>query len=966
MPYKAFVSHIIYFHPVCSSVYVSKEWIQALYLTYASSLLVNDFRTTAKSQFELLAAFCSISQETVYQSLVDLENEQLVTFQLLPDVQVNSQVSANIDLIRSSVPVQVDITVVLLQITTRSNSLVSALNTNIYVSIHHFDSQITSITTYFTPYFDENSGLGVNYFGHTCDVIGFTTSAAFYLMSQFDSAYNHGSWPPTSPGFTAIANGTVDGFFSGCITLDGLLVSTFDCLYNISCLKNFANYFPNLSQINVSWSDGLSPPLSNQIAVKDLLSELFVVNWSTTINYSQYFHSCAPKTCTYTITDHMNILYTGTLLLALYGGIAVLLRSITPYVVLLWSKLKRRSTNLNLSNFQRSKCIIYNLRRLNLFKSINRRTPDDIKLQQAATWVYLILLARFRIVDWYGFRGRHFRLLATLCELANRTVTDAVHRFGTQSFVTLNVTSETSFNIQLNTIVHAFAQSFSTNFDLLVKIVQLFTRADQPYTQSSNDNLVNSGTQDDINYGQILKFAFNFTGLMNIDTKAVVCICATNSHCQTPVLDSVNEISLDHAVDFSQVVGSIEGCSTLDSVLLSTLECYYLPSCLSILYKYINYTRRIIDTGLPYLDVKPLVDDPTSSRFPPNTSLTIIIKELMIEDWNPVFSFEKYYEECAPNKCTYSQIVHTNSFVGIIMTLLSSIGGLIVALRLITPLLVKLIFILGQTKRQSKRSQDSPKLISRMKINLIKLINLLTSTLLNLNIFPRRNFGGRITHHKANHSDTLQCHCLSISSTYNHFVQIQPNFHSICSSFFILEDWQMNITSKLASDLFIYDARDYRRFLYAHLQLLAGLCSEAMQSVNSYIAQLLSSFFLTDQLVSPITLQTRINTLVNSGQSNAPTSFKSRLSLLRAINYGNAIVSAYGTNFEFFDPWVNETYSVAITQPIIYDDGCSCATSMNCTTQAGFIAKDSSTLIPVTGLKMGCTPSEALLSSTYK
>ncbi|CAF1679612.1 unnamed protein product, partial [Adineta ricciae] len=41
MPYKAFVSHIIYFHPVCSSVYVSKEWIQALYLTYASSLLVN-------------------------------------------------------------------------------------------------------------------------------------------------------------------------------------------------------------------------------------------------------------------------------------------------------------------------------------------------------------------------------------------------------------------------------------------------------------------------------------------------------------------------------------------------------------------------------------------------------------------------------------------------------------------------------------------------------------------------------------------------------------------------------------------------------------------------------------------------------------------------------------------------------------------------------------------------------------
>ena len=50
MPYNAFVSNTISFHPVCSSVFVSKQWIEALYMHNASAYLVMDFRTTASSQ----------------------------------------------------------------------------------------------------------------------------------------------------------------------------------------------------------------------------------------------------------------------------------------------------------------------------------------------------------------------------------------------------------------------------------------------------------------------------------------------------------------------------------------------------------------------------------------------------------------------------------------------------------------------------------------------------------------------------------------------------------------------------------------------------------------------------------------------------------------------------------------------------------------------------------------------------
>ena len=50
VPYKTFVSNIIQFHPICSSVFITQQWIEALYLSTASSFDALDFRKTAYSQ----------------------------------------------------------------------------------------------------------------------------------------------------------------------------------------------------------------------------------------------------------------------------------------------------------------------------------------------------------------------------------------------------------------------------------------------------------------------------------------------------------------------------------------------------------------------------------------------------------------------------------------------------------------------------------------------------------------------------------------------------------------------------------------------------------------------------------------------------------------------------------------------------------------------------------------------------
>ncbi|CAF3659882.1 unnamed protein product, partial [Adineta steineri] len=102
-------------------------------------------------------------------------------------------------------------------------------------------------------------------------------------------------------------------------------------------------------------------------------------------------------------------------------------------------------------------------------------------------------------------------------------------------------------------------------------------------------------------------------------------------------------------------------------------------------------------------------------------------------------------------------------------------------------------------------------------------------------------------------------------------------------------------------------------------------------------------------------------------KSNTPTDFARLLSLLRAINHGNAIVTSYGTNFEYIAPWYNMILSAAITQPVMYNDNqCNCALTANCTIQANFIQTNPKEIFQVHGLKMGCIPSESFLLSTLE
>ena len=191
----------------------------------------------------------------------------------------------------------------------------------------------------------------------------------------------------------------------------------------------------------------------------------------------------------------------------------------------------------------------------------------------------------------------------------------------------------------------------------------------------------------------------------------------------------------------------------------------------------------------------------------------------------------------------------------------------------------------------------------------------------------------------------------------------------ICSSYFISDECRRDLTNNLASNLSIYDLNDYRRFLSAHLQFLSGLCDLSNQSINAFLTQFLSSLFLSTNLLSESIFNTQINSLIEQNKVNAPQIFLRLLFLLRNTNHANAIISSYGTNFQYLIPSNIENQTgvyVLSTESLTYDNNCSCAINSNCTIEATFIDINSSKTNPIPGLKMGCTPSESFLQSTLQ
>ena len=129
------------------------------------------------------------------------------------------------------------------------------------------------------------------------------------------------------------------------------------------------------------------------------------------------------------------------------------------------------------------------------------------------------------------------------------------------------------------------------------------------------------------------------------------------------------------------------GCLPLESLLHSTLECFYNLSCLSIL---TEKNHKMIQTL-----------DSNREKYPISTNVLTLLGNLFINEWNWTISYKNYTKKCAPLFCTYSY-THRNSFIQIVITLFGLAGGLSTGLNLFIEQII-LRLLIWNMKRKLKR-----------------------------------------------------------------------------------------------------------------------------------------------------------------------------------------------------------------------------------------------------------------------
>ncbi|CAF1356586.1 unnamed protein product [Adineta steineri] len=261
------------------------------------------------------------------------------------------------------------------------------------------------------------------------------------------------------------------------------------------------------------------------------------------------------------------------------------------------------------------------------------------------------------------------------------------------TFINDRVPSESRFNQQteammtsfINTTVYDFVQTFNWT-----KLIFL----NSPLYNGLNTNvLILKKTND----SQIVPF-FHLHPLASSvldDTPSYVSACSCGPDPVTcyaiPAL-YVNTSYLDNISKYLFFKVLYLGCSPLSGFLMSRTAWWY-----NITYmKHIQATYSMIIQTRPSPNFEPL-NEYISTRFG-DINTTDLLSEMLLENTTKKAYFDKFYNACKPSFCSYT-VVQRRSYIVIIFLLISICSGLNQGLRLLVPLIGKIIFICFDWRR---------------------------------------------------------------------------------------------------------------------------------------------------------------------------------------------------------------------------------------------------------------------------
>ena len=291
-------------HQVCSSIFVTKEWIDYLAMHKEAEIFSEDFRKTSPFAFHTVRTLCQLINGTISNSLIQFYSNQFVSTSVVPSELFEIQSQSLTDQLKLSTTNTFLLSLSTIRDTTKRNILLSGLQTNqrLYVSRKTSETLTTSRI----------------YGNCSC-----TSTSTCVLQSSIYQRF-----PTTRLLFN------VTDFYAGCYLVESLLRSSLQCFYNQSCMNRLQSYLKPFSVMNARALDSSLPShYFPNSTIQKLVDNLMIEDWNLTKMYDRYYNECQPTQCTYTLETRNDIIYIVTTLIGTGGGVMTVLELVVPRLV---------------------------------------------------------------------------------------------------------------------------------------------------------------------------------------------------------------------------------------------------------------------------------------------------------------------------------------------------------------------------------------------------------------------------------------------------------------------------------------------------------------------------------------------------------------------------------------------------------------------------------------------------------
>lgn len=276
--YQSF-AHVQYdFHQVCSSTFITDDWIHSFSTTDSNNLEMSFF-------WQIITGFCRLSRKSVEITINQFYITSLISTVAIDENVLSIETRIAFDTSLSNSRSLFFRNLMAIQRITAGNQFVSALGTNVDPRWSIVEGRLIPILS--GRVFDNCSCLNID----------------------------------------GCPRSLFDGIVSDCFMVNAVLQSTFQCYFNQTCLSQI--HPTSASQINALDSQKNQLSLINS-TVENILNRFFLDQFFIPVDFTRYYQQCQPNYCSYSYRRRLDLAYAFTTILGIFGGLNVFLRFLCP------------------------------------------------------------------------------------------------------------------------------------------------------------------------------------------------------------------------------------------------------------------------------------------------------------------------------------------------------------------------------------------------------------------------------------------------------------------------------------------------------------------------------------------------------------------------------------------------------------------------------------------------------------